>query len=136
MAKLRKDVRVELEGAVAQGKAGKLTLKTYPATVSVTKALQDVGVDASAMQETMKKLSKHDLKALEDKTLTPGELQIPKPVPPDSFDDERHANLAVTYAKSINSDREDRWKRGLGVATIVAGLVGAAIGSLITALLK
>lgn len=120
MSKLRKDVRVELEGAAIHGQAGNLTLRTYPATVTVSQALDSAGVDYKATLQAIRKLTAHERRALEDKVISPAELSVPKP---DGYTDERHVNLCATFSTSIRSDTQTRWTRGIAVAGVIVALL-------------
>ena len=124
MAKLRKDVKVELEGVVVHAKVGNLTLTTYPPTVVITEAMASAGVDTRPMAAAIVKLSTHEQKALEDKSMTPAELKVPRP---DGYDDERAANLASSFALDIRSRRQAMWARWLAVAGIITTIIAAIL---------
>ena len=124
MAKLRKDVRVEIEGA-------QLHLKTYPATVTLSTALGSTGVDYKPTLAAILKLDKHAQRLLEDKAVRPIELDVPYP---DAYSDDQAADLCGSLAASIRSDREFRWNRGTAVAGVIVGVVGAVAAVLALAL--
>jgi hypothetical protein len=99
----------------------RMRLTTYPATVTVTRALDAAGVDYKATLQAVQKLDRHARKALSDRSMTPAELEIPKP---DGFSDERNANLCKSFADSINSGKELFWTRVVAVLGILAAIVG------------
>lgn len=105
-------------------KSAKLTLTTYPATVSITRALDAAGVDYKATLLAILKLSRHERKALSDKSLTPAELNIPKP---DGWTDERTANLCKSFADSITSGSELFWTRVVAVLGIAGTIIAALL---------
>ena len=112
---------VEARSFVGQGTAATLTIKTYPATVSVTHALDAAGVDGTELEAAMLRLSRHDLKALEDRSLLPSELGLPLP---SGLAPERLPGLAASYATSILSDWDRRWTRGVTVVTLSLAALG------------
>lgn len=124
MAKHSKDVEVELEGAVAKAEAGNVTIKTYAPTVVITEAMASAGVDTGPMAAAIMKLSTHEQKALEDKSMTPAELNVPRP---GGYTDERAANLASSFASDIRSGREAKWTRWLAVLLMVTTIIAAVI---------
>lgn len=124
MPKLSKNTKVDLKGAVSQIEAGKLSIKTYPATVSITEAMSSAGVDTGPMVAAIMKLSSHEQKALEDKSMTIDELQVPRP---DGYTNERAASLASSFAASIKSDHQAKWTKWLAVAAVVATVIAAAL---------
>lgn len=124
MEKHSKDVEVELEGAVAKAEAGILSIKTYPATVHIALALASAGVDTGPMLEAITNLSIHEQKALEDKSMTPDELRVPRPA---GYTDKRAADLASSFAESIRSGREAKWTRWLAVMLAVAAVIAAVL---------
>ncbi|MDZ7644990.1 MAG: hypothetical protein U5K76_12735 [Woeseiaceae bacterium] len=124
MPKRSKDAKVELEGVAALMEAGNLSIKTYPATVSITTAMSSAGVDTGPMLAAIMKLSSHEQKALEDKSMTINELQVPRP---DGYTDERAASLASSFASSIRSDRQTKWTKWLAVAAMGATVIAAVL---------
>ena len=119
----RYDISMPTITAIQSGGAA-LVLKGHPATVIITKALDSASVDYKATLSAILKFSSHERQALEDKTITPAELNVPKP---DGYTDERHADLCASFAASIKSDRQIRWNRGVAVGGVVVGLVGVVI---------
>lgn len=127
MTKLRKDVRAELEGVVAAAKAGVLSFKTYPATVSIGRGLMTAGIDYKPVLQAMLKLNRHEQKMLEDKVIKPSDLGIPYPL---QYGDQQTADLCASLASSIKSDRQSMWTRGLAIAGVIVTLVVALLALL------
>lgn len=124
MAKLTAEGNPKLEPITTHGKAGRLTLTTYPPTVVITEAMASAGVDTAPMAAAIMKLSSHEQKALEDQSMTPDELKVPRPA---GYNDERAANLASSFASGIRENRQAMWVRWLAVAGIITTIVVAVL---------
>ena len=123
MAKLRKDVKVELKGAAAMGFAGS------PVTL-VIHALESAGVDWKPSFEAIAKLSRQEQKMLEDRAVKPIGFSIPAP---EGYGEEEHAVLCASLAGGIREERKHKWDRRITIGSVIVATVSsiAAVVALI-----